>query len=320
MAKQTFLPFNYYGIKGIRFFDFTDKVGSVKQYVAYMLSRTQAMFEYKGLPDTLPHRDFELLLQTNGFACLTRVKDGKVDLKNGDLYAFFGGLGGEYNAYYMPTKCVVANPALKFNAELTVNEDCVIIPNDALYVGLMPMFNRYASMLAENDATIRLADINARIISLITADDDRVRKSAEQYIRDIETGKLGVIADAAFFDGLKTQPYASSGTTNNITQLIELQQYLKASWFNDLGLRANYNMKRESINSNEAQLDTDALLPFIDDMYNQRKKGLERVRDVLGIEITVDYASSWKDRQIEEAQATKEPEKTETEETENEND
>ena len=29
----------------------------------------------------------------------------------------------------------------------------------------------------------------------------------------------------------------------------EYQQYLKASWMNDLGLSANYNMKREAINS-----------------------------------------------------------------------
>ena len=299
MAK-TYNPYDYFGLKGVRFFDFTDKIGSVKQYVGYMLSRTQSMFKYDNLPDTLSKRNLELLLQTNGFACLTRIKDGKVNLTDGDLYAFFGGLGGEYDAYYMPTKCVVANPALKFNAELTVNKDCVIIPNDSLYMGLMPMFNRYASMLAENDATIRLADINARIISLISADDDAIKKSALQYIDDIEKGKLGVVSDSKFFDGLKTQPYANSGTTNNITQLIELQQYLKASWFNDLGLQSNYNMKRESINSVESQLDTDALLPLVDDMLEQRKEGLKRVKDVLGIDITVDYASSWKNRREEE--------------------
>ena len=275
-----------------KFIDFTDKIGGVRQYAMYMFNRLQSMFKYSGLPDTIPQRNAELMLQTNGNICVTKV--------NEKLYAFTGGLGGEPNEYYMPTIYTVANPYLKFSKNLKIDEECVVIPNDSLYIGLMPMFSRYATMLAENDATIRIADINARIINIISASDDRTKKSAVGYIEDIERGKLGIIAEQPFIDGLKTQPYASSGSTNNITQLIELQQYLKASWFNEIGLNANYNMKREAINGIEAQLNNDSLLPLAEDMLRQRQVGWEKVNKMFGTNIQVEFNSSWKEREESE--------------------
>lgn len=292
----------YFGCSFGKQVDFSDKQESVAQYVSYMLNRTQAMFKYVGLPDSLPQRNLELMLQTNGFVAIP-IPD-KVPALKGELYAFAEGasLGGERDVYYMPTICNIASPALNWSASLKIGEECIVIPNDSLYIGLLPMCSRYASMLAENDITIRLADINARIINLLTAPDDRTRKSAEQYLKDVENGKLGVIADNTFLEGIKSQPYASSGNTNNITQLIELRQYLKASWFNDVGLNANYNMKRESINSEEAQLNDDALLPLTLDMLNMRKIGFDIVNRVCGYNIGVELNASWKVRQDEQEQ------------------
>lgn len=298
----------YFGDRFGKLVDFSDKKASAMQYVSYMLNRTQSMFKYTGLPDSLPQRNLELMLQTNGFIAIP-IPD-KVPALKGKLYAFAEGvsLGGERDVNYMPTICNIASPALNWSASLKIGEECIVIPNDSLYIGLLPMFSRYASMLAENDVTIRLADINARIINLLSAPDDRTRKSAEQYLKDVENGNLGVIADNAFLEGIKSQPYASSGSTNNITQLIELQQYLKAGWYNDIGLNANYNMKRESINSEEAQLNDDALLPLALDMINMRKIGFDIVNRYCGYNIGVELNASWKVRQEEQEQTLDEVE------------
>ena len=128
-----------------------------------------------------------------------------------------------------------------------------------------------------------------------------------------------MIASEEFLGGLKTQPYANTGH-NVITDLIELEQYLKASWFNELGLNANYNMKRESINSGESQLNNDMLLPLIDDMLKQRQEGAEKVNDMFGTSITVELASSWEDNQEEIDKELNEntPKETTTEEGEKE--
>lgn len=275
---------------GCGLYDFKEKENAVQSHVLYMLNRTQSMFRWGGLPDSIPARMVELYLQINGYVGITSV--------NGELYAMRGGLGGEPDAYYMPTIFTVANPALDYSKNLKIGEECIVIPNDACYFGLMPMFKRYATGLTENELSINIVSIMSRIIDLISAGDDRTKESAIEYLNNIKQGELGVIASNEFFEGIKTHDFGSR-SKSTITDLIELEQYYKASWFNDLGLNANYNMKREALSTAESQLNDDALLPLIDNMLECRKQGAERVNDLYGTNITVDLASSWEDNQQE---------------------
>lgn len=268
-------------------YDFSDKENCVFNFTAYALNRLQSMFKWSGLPDSIPQRSLELYLMCNGYT--------GIYLYEGELYAFRGGLGGEPNPYYMPTIYTISNPALGLSINAKIDEDVIVIPNDSMYYGLIPLINRYASLMTETELSIRTALINTRISSLISSDNDNTTKSAEKYLSDIERGKLGVIANPAFFDGVKSQPYAGNANSNFLTNLIEMMQYIKASFFNEIGLNANYNMKRESINSGESQLNNDALLPLIDDMLQCRKLGAEKINEKFGTSISVDFASSWKD-------------------------
>lgn len=264
-------------------YDFTDKERCIREYMIYMLDRTQRMFEYKGLPDTIPKRMLEFLLQINGFACFTKVK--------GELYAFYGGLGGEPDVYYRPTICNVSSPALDWSRTLKIGTDCIIVRNDSFMRGLVPLYQRYATAMVENDLSFKLATINTRIQSLISAPDDTTKAAGEKYLQDVADGKLGVIASNEFLEGIKVQPNTS--TLRTFTDLIEYQQYLKASWYNEIGLNANYNMKREKLSTTESQMNNDALLPLVDDMLESRQKCLEEVNALFGTNITVDFASSW---------------------------
>ena len=272
-------------------YDFTNKSMAISNHTRYMLARTQSMFKWFGLPDTIPARDLELLLQCRGFAGFYETDKG--------LYAFAGGLGGEPNPYYMPTILTIANPALKLSVNAEIGKDCIVMPNDSLYMGLIPLCNRYSTEMCEAELTMLIAMINSRIPALIASDNDNTTKSAEKYLKDIKEGKLGVIANRQFFEGISTQVYGNTTNTNVLTNIIELIQYIKASWYNELGLNANYNMKRESINSGESQLNNDALLPLIDDMLRQRQEGCEKVNAMFGTDISVTLASSWKDNQQE---------------------
>lgn len=269
-------------------YNYKDKSANVNAHIAYMLARTQSMFRWSGLPATIPARMLELYLQTNGNVCIAAVPGG-------DLYAFTGGMGGEPNAYYMPTVYTVANPALKLSRNYKIDEDCVVIPSDSLYLGLLPMAQRYATGLTETELSIFQATVNSRAVSLISASDDRTKSSAEEFVKKLVDGDLSIIAESAFLDGVRSQPYGNSGTTQTISDLIELEQYLRAGWFNDLGLNANYNMKREALNSAETGLNDDALLPLVDDMLKCRKEGAERVNDMYGTDISVEFSSSWED-------------------------
>lgn len=282
--------------------DLLDKKKSIYKYVMTMFNRTSQIFTYKGLPDTIPQYMMELFLQTNGQVCITKVKD--------NLYALPGGLGGPPDPYYRPTLYVLANPGLGYSASLKIlnhlppfskidtQGECVLVRNDTMMQGLFYMFTRFATQLTENDISIRSAQINARAQVQISASTDSEIASAQKYLDDLVAGKLSVVATKAFLDGVVTTN-VSMPAANLIIQLIELQQYLKASWFNEIGLNANYNMKREYLSEEELAANTDALLPLVDDMLQCRKDALDFVNKHYGTSITVEKNSAWFNKQDE---------------------
>lgn len=264
----------------------TDKKVSARTYINYMLIRLQKMFKYENLPDTL-HREFiELYLMQSGSAFLTKVND--------ELYVFQGTMGGEPDPYYRPTLYIVANPGLKLNKTYKLwAEDGILLRNDSLWLGLFPLMARYSTMLSENLVTMRVADIILRALSLLTAPDDATKAAGEIYLKKLEKGELGVIGENRFFDGIKMQsPPSNNGSY--LTQFIELQQYLKASFFNEIGLNANYNMKREAIMEGESNLNKDSLLPLCEEMLRCRQEDFQLVNDLYGTNIKVDFDSAWK--------------------------
>lgn len=256
---------------------------AVNNFIKYMLSRTQSMFSYTGLPDTIPASKLELMLQTKGYAFITQV--------NGDLYALHGSLSGEPDVYDDYTTINVANVALKLTATYDLKEDGVLVNNDTMRMGLLPILQKYAALLAENTLSMRTIDIVLRMVCMISASDDRTQAGAEKFIRDMEQGKISAIGESAFFDGIKVHSVAN--TQNYLLQFMEYEQYIKASCFNEIGLNANYNMKRENIGSNESALNDDFLLPLIDDMIKERQTAIDAINEKYGTEIAIDYSSAW---------------------------
>ena len=275
------------GLEYITKYDFKNKEKNLNDYITYMLNRSVTMFKYHNLPDTMPQREIELLLQCNGWGCVCEIE--------GNLYCLNGGLGGVPNAYNMPTEIIINNPYLNYNKTLTIGTDCVIIPNDSMYVGLLPMYNRYCTMLVENDITMILATVNKRVQNLLSANDDNTVESAKNFLKKVFDGELGVIAESKLFDTLKVNA-SSVNSTVSMTELFEFEQYVKASLYNEIGLSANYNMKRERLTSAEVETNTDSLYPLVDDMINQRRKAVEKINEMFGVNIEIEFTSSWDNR------------------------
>ena len=274
-------------------FDFTycsDKAKVFENYCKYTFTRTQSMFVYEGLPDTIPVQWLESYLQRNGSCCIAEHE--------GKLYALLGNAGGELDEYYQPTIYIVANPALNISKSFKIGEDCVYCKNDYDALGLTPLVSRYCGLMTENLLTVRISDINMRMMNLLSAPDDNTLQSTIQYLKDLEDGKLGVVGETPFFDGLKLQ---SKGVGNGdyMIQFIELQQYLKGSMYNELGINANFNMKREALSGQEVALNDDALMPLIDDMLKQRRAMCDELNAMFGLNVSVDYGSTWHSNIVE---------------------
>lgn len=261
-----------------------DKDTAVTEFMANTLAKTQSMFEYEGLPDSIPQKELERLLQTTGNAFVTSV--------DGVLYALSGGKGGEPDVYGRATLYTVANPALKLNKTYDIQKDGVLIENDSNGESLLPLIGRYAVLHTDGLISLNTASILTRITMLISASDDKTKQSADEFLRKIQDGEFSIIGENAFFKGVNMQ---TAPTTNSvyITQLIELIQYYKASMYNELGLNANYNMKRERLNLGEVSMNVDVLLPYVDNMLKERQNAVEKINEMFDTEISVKLASSW---------------------------
>lgn len=278
--SETFSPYS----KAFDFSYCSDKETVFKNYCKYTFTRTQSMFVYTGLPDTIPVQYLEKYLQQNGSCCIAEV--------NGNLYALIGSAGGECDEYYQPTEYTVSNPYLNLSKTFKIGEDCVYCRNDYEANGLIPLISRYCGLMTENLLTVRLADINMRMMNLLSAPDDNTLQSAIKYLQDLEKGKLGVVGESPFFEGLKLQSN-HVGSGDYMIQFIELQQYLKGSLYNELGINANFNMKREALSGEEVALNDDALMPLIDDMLKQRRTMCDELNKMFGLNVSVDYGSAW---------------------------
>ena len=278
-------------------------------YIKDTLIRTQKMFKYSDLPKTIPKEQLELLLQRNGYAVITKV--------NGELYAFYGGLGGEPNEYYLPTIATVANPALKFTKSMVIDKECVVIRNDVMFMGLMPLIESTSYLLAQADISFKYALINGRMKAIVTAPNDEVKASLDEMFKQIEKGSsLKVVVDDDLMNQLKVSPY---GSNDNGIDIIELKQYIIGSFYQKLGIQSNFNMKREALNSAESALNDDILYPLIDEMLEERQKGVEKINELYGTNISVELSSIWKQLRDQEEQAVKEDKKEDVNETEQDN-
>ena len=280
-------------------FDFDkplDKGELLNSYIKYYLARLQSMFKYTGLPDSIPAKWLENYLLVNGNCAF--VMDGD------DLIVTTGGWGGIPDRYYIPTEYIVANPYVKESTRrtYTLGEDCVVMRNDTYVQGIMPLLIKYCSQMVENDITFNTADILSRAMLMITCVNDNDKQSVELWLKKLRRGELSAMGELPSMAGnqdrsINITPFQQVAGT--LTDLIEYHQYLKAGLFNELGLNSNYNMKREAINSNESQLNDDALHPLIDDMLRMRQEGLKEVNEMFGTNISVEFNSAWAENEKE---------------------
>ena len=270
---------------GIKPYDFRNKADCIRYFKDNLLNKTLTMFKYKNLPESMEERELELILQLHGYGIITEFEN--------ELVALWGTYTPPLDIYYRPKNIRVVNPWVNIDKEYEIykDKDAILIRNDPLDKGLLDIINKYGTWLTEVDLTLFIAGINARNVKDIIANDDNEKASAERYLDNIEKGKLGSMVSSQFGEGIGV--IANNSMNGYITQIIELEQYLQGKFLNEIGLNANYNMKRERLSSNETELNEDCLRPLVDSMLEEREKFVEKVNKKYGTNIEVEFNSAW---------------------------
>ena len=268
--------------------DVLDKDRNFRFYEDLELNRTLTMFKYENLPKTIPELELEKILQINGYGIVTEY--------NGSLVALWGGLSSEdgCNLYYFPKGVRVDNPWARINKLYIIedDEDAVLVRNDPLMKGMLPLLKKYSSEMVEADITLHRAMVNFRAMFVASGSSDREKDSFDQFFSNLEAGKISSIMEEYMSNGVKTQPYGS-GSAGIMKEIVEAYQYIKGSYNNTIGLSDNVNMKRERLTEGEVEINEMTMRPLIDSMLEERQKAVAKINEKYGTNIKVSFNSSW---------------------------
>lgn len=248
-----------------------------------LVNTAHSIFEWTGLPDTVNENFLTNELIENGIV-------GLIDTPHG-LRAVRGNVGGEIDCYYRPMYFIYANPVLG-SGEPKIGENCAVIfltSEDMTPFsptgGLSTLIDSTALLLADNMVSLNVTQKNTRMMLLASADDEQTANSAERTIMDMYNGRPYKVVNKSMTDSFDVNPLSSVRTAENMKQLIENQQYILAHFYQELGINANFNMKRERLITSEVELNTECLDTLVDDMEKTINDGLEMCNILFGTDI-----------------------------------
>lgn len=288
-------------------------------YFKWLLSKTCSCFYFKNLPETLDDFYIKSTLLCEGDICISEW--------NGTLYAVSGFAGGEPDEYYKPTIYTMAQPRLgSKSTEIGVNG--VVIYNTPLdaYIGggLYGLISQTATLLADNIVSINCCQINSRVSAFVTADSEAQAIAGENILKNLYAGKPYKILRSDLIDKINVNPIATASTSNTISELVELHNYIIANYFQSIGIRANNMRKKAHLLQDEIDVQNEFLQVSIYEIMSSWQKGFDKVNEMFGTEIEVCLSPALVDELVNndsdenETPATETPvDETPVDETEN---
>lgn len=263
----------------------TNKTGNIDTIIDGVLNKTLTMFFYGNLPDSLPIEEIEKILQLNGTGFITMIDDELVILKGSYNYE-------KVDIYNRPYEINCYLPD-KRKYELFNINDGVVIKNDYLERGLLPIFKKWGYLINESEITLTIANRFKRMVKTFIANDDPTAESVRSYLNKIADGETSLIIGNVLWDSIKVDGEASS---NTLHELIEYDNYIKSELYKEIGLYSNDNMKKERLVTSEIETGLNSIYPLVDNMLNCRKQAIEKINEKYNTNITVEFTSSWEYR------------------------
>ena len=259
-------------------------------FFEWLLNKVASCFVLENVPETINTTYLKTNLILDGSICITDFND--------KLYACIGSVGSAPNEYYIPRKFIIANPVLGSKTVTFLPEDGnrangVVITNtdiDSLYsfeVGLYELINQTATLLADNIISISCAQINSRITAIITAESGAQQTAAETTMKQMYAGRPYQVLQSDLVEKIMVNPINTTAVGNNLTELVELHNYIIGNFFQSIGIKSNNIRKKAHVLNEEIDSQNEFLKVSIMEMLTSWQKGFDKVNELYGTDIKV---------------------------------
>ena len=273
------------------------------------LNIASQMFQYDGLPDTLPSHALERLLQSCGAVTVWLVPDTYVpngfgpefvwDCSNSshpcgpNLYAFPVNFASAPDPYGFPYQVTVTSPGFKptISECLTVRQDCIVIRNDNHMIGLYDLCDHYAAMLTEAEISLVSTLVTLRDHLTFVCKTKPQQEAVEAYLAALQAGDFAAVFAADLGTPMTIVP--NNGRDNAVELAVNGIQAVRYMFYNAIGINPMATTKREYTSAQEIVENKSIILPQVDDMLYWREMGVAQLNSKYGTNIKVRKASAW---------------------------
>lgn len=252
------------------------------EYKTWCLKKLFGAFEFGGVPDEWDYDYMITNLFIHGYIAITDTSAGVVPLRCG-----ITGI----DIFDHPTRAIFANAVLgNFERNLYGDNpatDCALVKIQYDFMGVMPVVDRYAALLAlcDNSIAVNLRNSKVAFIGLVSSKQQAA--TFEKLYRDIDGGKPAVYAKKG--DGLSTDDiyYNHVRETYIANDVQLLKQSIKNDFLTEVGLNNANTDKRERLIVDEVNANNDEVQANVQHWLDNIREGLRRANALFGLTLSV---------------------------------
>ena len=266
-----------------------------RYYFDYVLRLLYRVILIKGIPKTVNETFLKIILYTQGKICF--MEGTQIGETGSDLLALNCSRSDTPDVYYIPQNVLVTNPRLKKSYNLRRDEQCVVVylsetdkyNASGINGGLYNFIETTAVTLADNMISLNIAQKNTRLVNILSGDTQNTVDSINAAIASMYEGKPTIVVKSSLIDKLQGVPIIPNASSNqNLTQLIEVNQYLLAHALEQIGICVHDQMKKERVISGELNDNLSFAFLSIDDIIVSLNEGFEAVNAKYGTELSAE--------------------------------
>ena len=260
-----------------------------------LLDTLHAMFEWKGLPDTIRPEFLEDMLISQGVAPIAPI--------GGDLYTGLGGYCGDV-VNFLPTDFQFTNVGVgEFRGK--VGSDIVVGWNNATMTPDWDLM-QFSNIFAEIDVSERLNVLFARLLRIPKVGDSKEKKAVEDSIAAILEGRISSVVSNNIKKILEEK-----GDTTEFLDLCDVKDIDKLQYLNQYrdnvlkrffqkygqGMQNTAKLAQQSVDELHGS-DTVSMIHPTQRLF-YRKKLADECNKMFGTNISVEFSECWKEQEEE---------------------
>ena len=249
-------------------------------YTEWCLKKLFGAFKFNNIPEEWDFDYFLTNLFITGYLAVTDTRIGVIPLR----CAVTG-----INVFEHPTRAIFANPVLgNFERELYGNDrktSCALVKLQYDYGGVMPLINRYATILSLCDNSIAVNLRNSKVAFIGFVSSKQQAATMQKMYKDIDDGKPAVYVkkDDITTDDILYNRVKESYIANDI-QL--LKQSIKNDFLTEVGLNNANTDKRERLVVDEVNANNTEIRANVQHWITTINEGLRRANELFDLNLS----------------------------------